>query len=289
MPVARSGAGGAVSIHYEDHGLADDPALLLIAGLGNQLIFFEQELVQGLLDRAFRVLAFDNRDTGLSTTFAEVVQPLEVLAGRQQPPYTIGDMAADAIAVMDAAGVDRGHVLGVSLGGMIAQTIAIEHPERVQSLTLLSSTTGAPDVGQPTDECLQALLEPTPHDPVAALEHNVRVRQLWSTTEHFDPEWTRAYFRRAAERGEAPGASGRQMAAVLSASDREPQLQELQVPTLVLHGTADPLIAPSGGERLAEVIPDAELVLLDGMAHDLPPHYWAPIIEAVTQLAIRSR
>ena len=288
MPVATSGPDGSVSIHYETHGFDDDPPLLLIAGLGNQLIFWEDEFVQGLLDRAFRVITFDNRDVGLSTGFEGEADLFAVLAGDQEPPYSIGDMTADAVAVLDAAGVEQAHVLGVSLGGLVAQGLALDHAERVTSLTLLSSTTGAPDVGQATSECLDALLEPPPPDRQGVIDYSVRVRELWSTPEHYDPDWTRAYFERAAERGEIDGGSTRQMAAVLSAPHREADLAELDVPTLVLHGTADPLIAPSGSERLAELIPGAELVLLEGMAHDLPPHYWAPVIESVTQLAIRS-
>ena len=159
----------------------------------------------------------------------------------------------------------------------------------MQSLTLLSSTTGAPDVGQPTTECLDALLEPQPTDREAAIEYSVRVRELWSTPEHFDAAWTRDYFERSADRSSIIGGSRRQMDAVMTAPMREADLTTLAVPTLVLHGTADPLIAPSGSERLAAVVPGAELVLLDGMAHDLPPHYWAPVIESVTQLAIRAR
>lgn len=288
MPLTRSGADGTVSIYYEDHGLPDDPPLLLIAGLGNQLIFWEDEFVRGLVDRAFRVIVFDNRDVGLSTTFSGVTDVLSVVAGEESAPYSLDDMAADALAVLDAASIDRAHLFGVSLGGLIAQTMALDHPERVQSLTLLSSTTGAGDVGHPTQECLEALLAPAPTDPDELVTHSVGVRELWSTPGHFDADWTRDYFQRSVDRGACSG-SARQMAAVLSAGDREEELASLTQPTLVVHGTVDPLIAPSGSERLAELIPGAELLLLEGLAHDFPPHFWAPVIESVTQLAIRSR
>ena len=288
MPIASSAAPDRADIYYEDHGFDDDPPLLLIAGLGNQLLFWEDEFIRGLLDRMFRVIVFDNRDTGLSTGFTEQVDVFEVLAGAQKPAYTIGDMVLDSVGVLDAVGVERAHVLGVSLGGMVAQGLAIEFPNRVQSLTLLSSTTGSPDVGQATQECLEALLRTPPADPEAAFEATVAARALWSTPSHYDENITRDYFRRSIERGEHPGASNRQMAAVLSGGDREDALGQLDVPALVLHGTIDPLIAPDGGERLASLIPDAELVMLDDMAHDFPPHFWAPVIEAVTQLAIRS-
>ena len=205
-------------------------------------------------------------------------------------PYTLRDMAADVVTVLDDAGVDRAHVLGVSLGGMIAQTLAIEFPERVRSLALLSSTTGAPDVGQPSAEALEALLAPGPEttDRAAVVEADVAARAVWSTPGHFDEDWTRDYFGRCYDRAHHPAGQPRQMAAILTAPDREAALAALDLPTVVLHGTADNLVAPSGGARLAELIPDAELVELDGMAHDLPPHFWAPIIEAITQLAVRS-
>ena len=205
-------------------------------------------------------------------------------------PYSLRDMAADVVAVLDDAGIDRAHVLGVSLGGMIAQTMAIEFPDRVQSLSLLSSTTGAADVGQPSSEALEALLAPGPDDPSreAVVEADVAARAVWSTPGHFDEDWTRDYFGRCYDRAHHPAGQSRQMAAILSAPDREGALAQLAVPTVVMHGTADMLVGQDGGTRLAELIPDAEFVELDGMGHDLPPHFWAPIIEAITQLAIRS-
>ena len=173
---------------------------------------------------------------------------------------------------------------------MIAQTMALEFPDRVQSLTLLSSTTGAPDVGQPSDEALAALLAPGPDptDRSAVVESSVAARAVWATSGHYDEDWTRAHFGQCYDRAHNPDGQPRQMAAVLTAPDREAALAELDVPTVVLHGSDDVLIAPDGGERLAELIPGAEYVELEGMGHDFPPHFWAPVIEAVTQLAIRS-
>ena len=279
-----------VQIFYDD-----DPPLVLIAGLGCQLIFFEDEFVQGLIDRAFRVIRLDNRDVGLSSWLDD--NPVDLgdvstaLAAGELPdvPYTLSDMAADVVAVLDDAGIDRAHVLGVSLGGMIAQTMALEFPERTLSLSLLSSTTGAADVGQPSPEALEALLAPGSDDQSrdTVIEADVAARAIWSTPGHFDEDWTRDYFARCYDRAHHPEGQSRQMAAVLSAPDREPALARLDMPTVVLHGTADTLVAPDGGTRLAELIPDAEFVELDGMGHDLPPHFWAPIIEAITQLAVR--
>jgi pimeloyl-ACP methyl ester carboxylesterase len=288
---------GDVEIEYDVAGFYDDdPPLVLIAGLGCQLTFFEEEMVQGLVDRAFRVIRMDNRDAGLSTTFDNHVIDLEqvqqaVTAGESiELPYTLSDMAADVVAVLDDLGIDGAHLLGVSLGGMIAQTVAIEHPSRVRSLTLLSSATGHPSAGQPSPEALGALLAPVgdPDNRHDVVEANVRSRAVWATTAHWDEAWTRAHFAECFDRANHPTAMARQLAAVLAAPDREPQLAQLDVPTVVLHGTDDRLVAPSGGERLADVIPGAELVELDDMGHDLPPHYWAPVIEAVTQLAIRA-
>lgn len=291
MPVANL---GGIDIVYEDHGAPEDPPLLLIAGLGNQMHFFEDDFVQALTDRAFRVIRFDNHDSGLSTGFDQEVDLgalVEQLAtgGDMSAPYTVGDMAGDVVALLGHLDIGRAHLLGVSLGGMIAQCVAIEHPERVQSLTLLSSTTGSPDVGQPTPEAVEAMLAPGPGtDREAIIEADVNTRRVWASTEHFDEDWTRQYFARAYDRSHRAGGVARQLAAVLSEADRESALALLTVSTLVAHGTEDKLISPDGGARLAEVIPGAVLLELDGMGHDLPPHYWAPLIESITQLAIRS-
>lgn len=288
----RATAPDGVEIEYDVHAFYDDdPPLLLIAGLGAQMVFFEDEFVQGLIDRAFRVIRMDNRDSGLSTALTQPVDLGEVLADPDfEAPYSLSDMAADAVAVLDDLGLERAHVLGVSLGGMVAQSLAVEHPARVASLTLLSSTTGHPEVGQPSPEALTALLAPAadPTDRAAVVEASVRAREVWATPSHWDEDWAREHFGEVFDRAHHPGAVARQMAAVLTAGDREDALRALEVPAIVLHGTDDRLIGLDGGARLAELIPGAELVELDAMGHDLPPHYWAPVIEAVTQLAVRS-
>ncbi len=292
MPIARS---GSLDIYYEDDAeLPDDPPLVLINGLGSQLIFFEDEFVQGLIDRAFRVIRLDNRDAGLSSSVDHATGSGEVLdawasGDTLEAPYTLSDMAGDVVALLDHLELDSAHILGVSLGGMIAQTLAVEHPDRVRTLTLLSSTTGSPDVGQPTQEAIDALFAPPPGgDLDAQIQADVEARRIWSTTAHWDEAWTSDYFRRCYERGNNPDGTARQMAAVAASGDREATLPGLDVPTVVLHGTDDKLVNASGGARLAELIPGASFVELDDMGHDLPPHYWAPVIEAVTQLAIRS-
>lgn len=288
---------GGLSIHHDVRGDPDDPVLVLVAGLGAQLVFYPDELVQGFCDRMFRVVRLDNRDSGMSSSWPGPAVDLAALgaaagAGEPvEPPYSLADMAGDVVAVLDAVGADCAHVLGTSLGGMIAQVLAVEHPERVQSLTLVSSTTGEADVGQPSPEALAALLRPAPTttERAALVTADVEVRRVWATPQYFDEDELRTYFELTHERGVNPAGTARQMAALVGAPSRVDALAELSVPTLVVHGTADPLIAPSGGDRLAELIPDAELLLLEGMAHDLPSHYWAPLIEAVTRLAVRAR
>lgn len=291
MPLAHS---GDLDIYYEVEGFSDDdPPLVLIAGLGAQLLFFEDELIRGFVDRSFRVVRLDNRDSGLSSSVHVDLDTADLHRAAEgsvalDAPYGLDDMAADVVAVLDHVGAERAHVLGVSLGGMIAQAMAIRFPERVHSLTLLSSTSGSPSVGQPSAEALEALIRPRPPDQSRdeVIEADLEDRMIWATTEHFDAEMARHYFGRCFDRARNPAGMTRQMAAVVTAADREAELATLDVAALVLHGTEDKLIAPDGGERLAELIPGAGFVELEGMGHDLPPHYWAPLIEAVTQLAI---
>jgi pimeloyl-ACP methyl ester carboxylesterase len=269
-------SGAAVEIHYETLGEPEDPPLLLVAGLGAQLIVWDDEFCYGLVDRGFFVIRFDNRDCGLSTILDDGAE------------YTLADMAADSVAVLDALGVDAAHVVGHSLGGMIAQEVAIRFPTRVATLTSISSTTGNPSVGQPNDDALHALVREPTTDLDLATEMDVAGRRVWASPSWFDEDDTRAYFRRANERSFHPGASLRQLVAISSSPDREPQLAQLDVPTLVIHGQLDPLVAPDGGARTAEIIPGAELLTIEGMAHDLPVQVWQQVISAITTLASRA-
>jgi pimeloyl-ACP methyl ester carboxylesterase len=273
MPLAPA---GAVQIHYETLGAPEDPALLLVAGLGAQLIIWHDELCHSFVDRGFFVIRFDNRDCGLSTVLSD------------GDAYTVSDMAADAVAVLDALQIDAAHVVGHSLGGMIAQTMAIEHPDRVLTLTSISSTTGNPDFGQPTAEALEGIAREAATDVEVAIESDVAARRIWASPSWFDEEETRAYFRHAHERSFTPGSSLRQLMAIAESPDREPQLRELTVPTLVIHGTLDPLVPSDGGTRTADVVPGAELLLVEGMGHDLPVQVWQQVISAITALAARA-
>jgi pimeloyl-ACP methyl ester carboxylesterase len=196
-------------------------------------------------------------------------------------PYLLSDMADDAIGLLDHLGTDRAHVLGVSMGGMIAQTIAIRHPARVASLTSVMSTTGDPDVGTPTSEAMSALMAPpaaTREAYQAAVVHHAHV---WGSPGLFDEERLRETAARAWDRGYNPAGTARQVLAILSSGSRSGELAGLSVPTLVIHGTADTLVQPSGGERTAEVIPDAKLLVIDGMGHDVPPPLWPQLIDAI--------
>ena len=267
--------GPDLELCYETFGYDDDPTLLLVGGLGNQLLMWAEELCWSFVDRGFHVVRFDNRDAGLSTRLPEGAE------------YDLSDMARDVVGLLDGLGIERSHVLGMSLGGMIAQTVAIDHPARVATLTSVSANTGNPAYGRATDEVVAALTRTEPDDPDAAIESAVAARRVWSSPEWFDEEATRRYYRLQYERAPAAN-SARQLAAMLRTGDREPALADLDVPTLVVHGRADPLVSPDGGERTAEVIPGAELVLIDGMAHDLPVQMWPQLVERVTGLAARS-
>jgi pimeloyl-ACP methyl ester carboxylesterase len=269
-------ASGGLRIFYDTFGVDDDPPLLLLCGLGSQVLYWRDEFCYGLVDRGFFVVRVDNRDGGLSTHLAD------------DASYTLSDMAGDVVAVIDALGVDRVHIVGQSLGGMIAQTLAIEHPARVQTVTSISSNTGNLDFGQPSEEALAALSAPAPLTREEHIEHEVATRRVWASPSWFDEDETRAYYAASWDRAHEPTGSLRQFAAYVKSGSREDALPMLTVPTLVVHGTLDTLIAPDGGARTAELIPDAELLMIEGMGHDLPVEAWQQIISAITAMAARS-
>ncbi len=267
MPFAPN---GDIQICYDVVGDLADPPLLLVAGLGDQLLMWPEELCLSLVDRGFCVLRFDNRDSGLSTTLGE------------RDEYTLSDMAADAVAVLDALGVARAHVFGQSMGGMVAQVLAIEHPARVATLSVLSTSTGNPQFGRPTHDALGAVNRPPATEPSDALEADLANRRIWASPAWFDEDATRAQLEAAYARAFTPGGALRQFVAIALAPDREAQLAQLDVPTLVLHGTLDPLIGIDGGERLAALVPGAQFLPVEGLAHDLPVQVWQQVISAVT-------
>jgi pimeloyl-ACP methyl ester carboxylesterase len=284
-----------IEIEYETFGNAEDPPLLLVMGLGAQLLSWDVEFCESMVDRGFFVIRYDNRDVGLSTKIA-VDPPVDMMAemtkafggDTSDAPYLLKDMAADGMGVLDALGIDRAHIVGASMGGMIVQTMAIEYPERVLSLTSIMSTTGDPDVGQPHPEVLPLLLERAPDERDAFIAHQVEASRTISSPEHFDEVRAAEMAGAAFDRCYYPAGVGHQVLAVLASGSRSDALRELEVNTLVIHGDVDPLVTVSGGERTAEVIPGAELMILEGMGHDLPAFYRAVVVEAITALAARS-
>ncbi len=283
-----------VSICYETHGDPDDVPLMLVCGLGMQLVRWDDELLAGLTARGFYVITHDNRDIGLSESFdhVEVDVVAAVMAAMEgaavEAPYLLSDMAADAIAVLDELGIERVHVVGTSMGGMIGQVMAIEHEDRVASLTSIMSTTGDPDVGQPKPEVLVTLLPSGAEDREAIIEATVETFRAIGSPEHFDEDLTRAAATRAYDRAHDPTAQSRQLVATIASGSRSEALRSITVPTLVVHGDADPLIDVSGGVRTAEVIPGAELLVIEGMGHDIPRVFQPRIIEAVLALVSRA-
>jgi pimeloyl-ACP methyl ester carboxylesterase len=285
MPDARS---GDLTIYYETEG---DPAglpLLLVVGLGAQLTWWPAGLRSALADRGFFVVTYDNRDAGKSTWLDDAgpVDLLAVLSGTAAPPYLMSDLAADGVAVLDVLGLRSAHVLGVSMGGMIAQGLAIEHPHRVRSLTSVMSTTGDPSVGQPRPDITEMLLSARPPDKAAAVEQSVTMaRAISSPAFGFDEEQTRVRMSADYDRGNHPDGAGRQIAAILMSGDRTAALRGLSMPVLVIHGDADPMIDVSGGRATAATIPGARLWEVPGLGHDIPAELFDEIADAVAVLA----
>ncbi|MEO7428712.1 MAG: alpha/beta hydrolase, partial [Acidimicrobiales bacterium] len=252
-------------------------------------------LVDALVDRGFYVIRYDNRDVGLSSKFEDshggdfLTTFLAATQGDAvDVPYLLADMAADAVGLLDALDIVSAHVVGVSMGGMIAQTVAIEHPRRVRTLTSIMSTTGELDVGQPSPEAMGALMAPIPTNRDEAIAAGVASRKVIGSPDHFDEHHVRDLSTRAYDRCWNPAGTARHLLAIVSSGSRAEALTKLDVPTLVIHGDVDPLVRPTGGQRTAELIPSAELVMLEGMGHDLPTAFTGPIVEAITGLVARA-
>jgi pimeloyl-ACP methyl ester carboxylesterase len=251
-----------ITIEYETFGDAAAPPVLLIMGLGGQLIMWDAAFCTAIASAGYYVIRFDNRDVGLSTTFEDATS---------SPAYTLSDMAADAAGLLDALGIESAHVVGASMGGMIAQTFAIEHPTRTRTLVSIMSTTGDQTVGQPTPESIAALLAPPPATRDEAIEAGLKIwRIIGSPGYPFDEQAVRERAAASYDRSFNPAGTARQIAAIMSQPDRTAALGEVRVPALVIHGEADPLVAPSGGKATAAAIPGARLKLVPGMGHDLP-------------------
>jgi pimeloyl-ACP methyl ester carboxylesterase len=282
-----------IELEYETMGSPDDPVLLLIMGLGAQLIGWDPDLCQRFVDEGFFVIRFDNRDVGLSTKIDIDVDMADVLpravAGEDvDAPYHLWDMADDAAGLLGALGIDRAHVVGASMGGMIAQSLAIRHPQRVLSLTSIMSTTGDSDVGQPDPEVLPLLLAPPAPDREAAIAAAVAGSKMIGSPDQFDEAEARERAAQSYDRSYYPKGTARQLLAIVASGSRSQDLRKLGVNTLVIHGDRDRLVTPDGGQRTAEVVPGAKLMVCEGMGHDLPRFYWDRIVEAITTMAMSS-
>lgn len=290
MAEERAPANG-IEIAYETIGDSSNPALLLVMGLGTQLIHWDRELCELFAERGFHVIRFDNRDAGRSTRIDAPVPNLKrAMAGLGiDAPYLLDDMANDAFGLLDHLGIEAAHVAGASMGGMIAQTMAIRSPERVLSLTSIMSTTGERRVGRPKLRVWGVLLRRAPRDRDAAVEYFVRVfRLIGSKGFPADEDRIRALAAEAYDRGHSPAGTGRQLAAIMASGDRTERLRGLRVPTLVFHGRDDPLVPFRGGRATAEAIPGARLIGIPGMGHDLPRQVWPQLVDAVAETAARA-
>jgi pimeloyl-ACP methyl ester carboxylesterase len=286
MPRATLPTG--IELEYETFGSDTDPTLLLVMGLSAQLIHWDAALCELLAAEGFRVVRYDNRDAGLSTHLdGQLADPMAVMAavaaGSPAPEvaYLLSDMAADAIGLLDHLGVERAHVVGASMGGMIVQTMAIEHPDRLASMVSVMSMPGDRSVGQPTPEAMALLLRTPPTDRDAYIAASADVA-VFCSKKYFDAERTREFAAMSFDRAFYPEGTARQLAAVWASGDRSEKLREVRVPTLVLHGRDDTLITLSGAERTAELIPSADLLVLADMGHDLPQQLWPKIVRAIT-------
>ena len=279
----------SIELEYDHFGNPTDPALLLIMGFTAQMVAWDEEFCTQLADRGHFVIRFDNRDCGLSTKLhgvpsnSDAVIMAAMMETEMPPvPYTLSDMAADAMQVLDHLNIERAHIMGASMGGMIAQTVAIEHPHRVKTLISVMSQPGELTVGQPTQEAMELIVTPAPSDRDEYIAFAPKW-QLWQSKKYRSDEVSRRNAIRDFDRSNYPEGGPRQMAAIYASGSRAEGLQKLQVPTLIIHGTDDQLITPSGGERTAELIPNSTLLMVDDMGHDMPQPLWPFYLDAISK------
>ncbi len=285
------GGTGGIAIAYERHGNPDGPPLLLVHGLGMQLVAWHPDLLGALVSRGYDLVVCDNRDVGRSTHLAAAGCPdLRALrSGEAAAPYSLDDMADDLAGLLDGLRWRSAHVLGVSMGGMIAQLLALRHPPRVRSLTSVMSTTGDPAVSRPTPEAGAILRTPPAADRAGYLEQRVRDAVVTGSTGFaVDLDWVRGSAAAAYDRGHDPDGAMRQSAAIYTGTDRTDALADVAVPTLVVHGDADPLVPAAAGRATAAAVPDAELLEIEGMGHDLPRACWERILDRLDDVTRRA-
>jgi pimeloyl-ACP methyl ester carboxylesterase len=291
MPEQLCTVTDGVELCYETFGDPEAPAMLLTMGLATQMLGWHEDLCRELADRGFHVIRFDNRDCGRSQRMNGSVPSLLQLLRRDKraASYTLADMAGDCVGLLDHLGIETAHMVGASMGGMIAQTMAARHPDRVLSLASMLSNTGALWSGQPSPRLYHVLLKPPPRDRERYKDHAV-----WVFSRIGSPGFARdeADLRRIAgmsyDRGINPAGTSRQLAAIIATGDRTPLLRAITAPTLVIHGADDKLMPPSGGRATARAIPGARLLLVRGMGHDIPRGAWPQLLDAIEQNAARA-
>jgi pimeloyl-ACP methyl ester carboxylesterase len=278
---------GDIEICFETFGEPADPALLLVMGLGTQMLGWHEDFCTELAGRGFHVIRYDNRDIGRSTILSSAPVPTLgqiVRRDKRAASYTLAEMAADGVGLLDHLGIERAHLVGVSMGGMIAQTIAARRPERVLSLTSIMSSTGSRWRGQPALKTYRQFLRPVSTDRATYIAQTAALFDIIGSP-GFDraDEDLRSLLGAMYDRGHDPGSVTRQLAAILASGDRTAELRHITAPTLVIHGTADKLVAPSGGRATARAIPGARLLMIEGMGHDLPRGAWPQLIDAIVE------
>jgi pimeloyl-ACP methyl ester carboxylesterase len=275
--------GGGITLCYETYGDPADPPVLLVMGLGAQMVAWQEDFCLELAERGLYVVRFDNRDIGRSTHLQgpppSLVELLRYSVASTR--YTLADMAQDIVGLMDQLEIDSAHVVGASMGGMIAQTLTADHPTRVRSLVSMMSSTGARRVGRPALSSYAIFLRKAPREREAFIEHAEGLfAKIGSRGIPQDTDGVRGIAALSFDRELDRTGSGRQLAAIIASGDRTPELERIAVPTLVIHGTVDPLISPSGGRATARAIPGAQLMMIEGMGHDLPRVLWPRLIDA---------
>jgi pimeloyl-ACP methyl ester carboxylesterase len=278
---------GELELCYETFGSATEPPLLLVMGLASQMLLWDDQFCEQLAARGFRVIRFDNRDIGRSSHLRGTPTPSRWQLLRRSArgaAYTLDDMAADSVGLLDHLQIGAAHVVGASMGGMIAQLVAINHPDRVLSLVSIMSTTGNPRVGRPQPKMMMRLMRKAQRERQAYIEDHIDTyRAIGSPAYDFEEDYKRERAARLFDRGVYPAGSARQLGAVVSAPDRTESLGSVRVPTTVIHGDADPLVDVSGGRATAEAIPGSRLVIVPGMGHDLPRALWPEIVDAIVE------
>ncbi len=282
-----------IQLEYDTFGNPDDPALLLIMGLGSQMILWDEAFCRNLAEQGLYIIRFDNRDVGLSSKFDDAGTPdlMEIVASMMRGevpniPYTLDDMARDAVELLKTLKIEKAHICGVSLGAAIAQAIAINHPSAIRSLISIYGSTGNPALPQPKPEMLALLMTPAPQNRDEAIEQTFNTYEaIYGPKFDFDKEWHLEMIKQAYDRCFCPQGKVRQLAAVTAHGNRKEALRRLDVPALVIHGTDDPLIPMEGGVDTAEAIMGSDLMLIEGMGHDLPngKGAWPQISEAMVK------